>query len=328
VATSGSWDYSRTAAQVIQSAYEDLGVIEPGATVASADETMALARLNMLVKQWQGRTDFAPGLKVWTRKRVALFLEYGQHEYLVGPASSDSRCATTWGHTTLDADEASSQTVISVAATTDSTTNPRSSVTMTANDIIGIQLNSGAMHWSTVASISAGDTVTIDDALAGAASSGNHVYWFTSRAQRFVDIDSAILRNADNNNDVPLNILRTAAEYDQGITDKYSDGTPTSLLVEPQTLNTRIYFDTQPNDVGYFVVLTVMYPAEDYDATSNDIAFPQEWLAALSWELAFRLSPSKGSMWTPAMEANRQNALMLARSLNPEVSSLYFQPNA
>jgi hypothetical protein len=328
VATSGSWDYSVTAANVIQAAYEDLGVIEPGATVASTDSAMALTRLNLLVKQWQGQTDFAPGLKVWTRQRIALFLEYGQQEYLVGPASGDSRCSTGWGHTTIDVAEAASQTVISVAATTDSTTNPRSSDTMTASDIIGIEMDDGTMHWSTVSSISAGDTVTIGDATPDTAAVGNHVYWFTSRAQRFVHLESALLRNADNNNDIPLQIIRTTQEYDYGIADKYSDGTPTAILVEPQRLNTRIWLDTQPNDMGYFIVLTAMYPAEDYDATSNDIAFPQEWYAALSWELAFRLCPSKGSNWTQAMETNRQNALMLARSVNPEVSSLYFQPNA
>jgi len=327
VATSGSWNFSATAGDVIRSAYEDLGVVPPGGAISSALSTMALQRLNFLAKQWQGNSDLAPGLKVWTRQRIALFLEYGQQEYLVGPASTDSRCATTWGHTTLDADEAGSQTTISVAATTDSTTNPRSSVTMTANDIIGIQLNDGTMHWSTVSSIVAGDTVDIGSGLASAASSGNHVYWFTSRAQRFPMLESVLLRDASNNTDQPLDVLRTTEEYDQGIPDKYSDGNPTCVFVEPLRLNTRILLDTQPNDLSYFLLMTVLYPAEDYDATTDDIAFPQEWYAALSWELAFRMSPAFGR-WTQEMQLNRQNALVMARSVNPEVSSLYFQPNA
>ena len=50
MATSGSWNFSLTAAQIIASAYEDLGVITPGGTVASADSTLALNRLNMIVK--------------------------------------------------------------------------------------------------------------------------------------------------------------------------------------------------------------------------------------------------------------------------------------
>lgn len=327
MATSGSWNFSATAGDVIRSALEDLGVVPPGAAIPSAWSTMALQRLNFLAKQWQGNSDLAPGMKVWTRQRIALFLEYGQQEYLVGPASTDSRCATTWGHTTIDVVEAASQTTISVAATTDSTTNPRSSVTMTAGDIIGIEMDDGTMHWSTIASISAGDTVTVDDATDDTAAVGNHVYWFTSRAQRFPLLEHVILRNADTNNDVALDVLRTAVEYDLGIPDKFSDGTPTAVFVEPLATSTRVLFDTQPNDVGYFVILTVLYPSEDYDATTDDIAFPQEWYAALSWELAFRLSPVSGR-WTQEMQSNRANALMMARSVNPEISSLYFQPNA
>lgn len=52
MATSSSWNYSMAAADIIKAAYEDLGVLQPGQTVSNADSTMALTRLNMLVKQW------------------------------------------------------------------------------------------------------------------------------------------------------------------------------------------------------------------------------------------------------------------------------------
>ena len=42
---------SRTAAQIISASLEDLGVVIPGGT--SADSTLALQRLNHIVKQWQ-----------------------------------------------------------------------------------------------------------------------------------------------------------------------------------------------------------------------------------------------------------------------------------
>jgi hypothetical protein len=77
MATSGSWNLSRSAANIIQAAFEDLGVIIPGATVASADSTLALSRLNHIAKQWQGDADGFPGLHVIHRQRVNLFLEKG-----------------------------------------------------------------------------------------------------------------------------------------------------------------------------------------------------------------------------------------------------------
>lgn len=324
MATSGTWNYSRTAAQIIASAYEDLGMIVPGGTVASADSTMALSRLNMIVKQYQGTSDGAPGMKVHTRQRISLFLAKGQQTYLVGPASTDARSTTQYGRTTIDAAEAIGQTTLSVAATTDTTTVPGTSITMTAADIIGIEQDDGTIFWTTVSSISAGDTVTVGSAITAAASVGNYVWWFTSRAQRFPVIESAVLRD-ENFNDTPLTVFTEAKEYDQGVVSKYADGQPMAILVEPLRIATRITLDSQPTNVTDTIVLTVLYPAENYDATTDDIAFPQEAFRFLSWELAFALSPSVGR-WTPEMEKNRTEARMMYLNLNPENSSLYFRP--
>ncbi len=325
MATSGSWDYSVTAADIIQSAYEDLGVLSPGATVPTANSTMALKRLNFLAKQWQGNSDMAPGMKVWTRQRIALFLAKGQQKYTVGPATTDSNATTSYGRTTLSAAGVANDTTISITSNTDSTNDPGTTVTMASADHIGIVLDDGTLHW-TVISGTPSTTATITTGLASAAASGNYVYWYTSKAQRFPVLSSAALRNSSLN-DSGLYVFRQVEDYDLGIADKYADGQPSAVLVEPLRLNTRITFDSQPTDVTSQVILTALYPAEDYDATTDDIAFPQEWFAALSWELAFRLSPAAGR-WTKEMEMNRQNALALARSVNPEMSTMFFQPNA
>jgi hypothetical protein len=321
VATSGSWNYSLTADDIIQAAYEDLGVIAPGATVSTSASTMALARLNMLVKQWQGNADLAPGLKVWTRQRITLFLAKGQQKYLIGPATTDSYSSTDYGRTTISASEALGQTTISITSNTDTTTDPGTTVTMTSGDFVGIQLDDGTIQWTTISGTPA-STMTISDALTAASAAGNYVYWFTSRAQRFPEVESVVLRESGRT-DRPLYVYRDVREYELGVADKYADGDPSSVLVEPLTLNTRVTLDSQPTDVTKQIVMTVLYPAEDYDSTSNDIAFPQEWYAALSWELAFRLSPAAGR-WTQQMELNRQEALAVAKRMNPENSVAYF----
>jgi hypothetical protein len=323
VATSGSYNYSVTAGEIIQAALEDIGVLAGGETPSSEDQAMALQRLNFLAKQWQGTADLAQGLKVWTRQRVTLFLAVGQQTYLVGPASTDARATTQFGRTTLSADEAASQTVLSITSNTDTTTYPGTTVTMTASDIIGIVLDDGTIQWTTISGTPA-STATVAVALTGAASAGNYVYWFTSRAQRFPVLESARLQD-ENRSDLPLTVYREAAAYDQGVVDKYADGDPTSLLVEPLRIATRVTLDSQPTDVTKQVWLTALYPAEDYDATSNDIAFPQEWFAALEWELAFRLAPAFGRVWTESMKANHQVATAIARQGNPETSDAYFQ---
>ena len=323
MATSGSWDYSRTGTQLVQAAFENLGVYIPGGTISSADSALALMRLNHIAKQWSGDADGFPGMHLVHRQRVTLFLAEGQQTYLVGPASSDARATTRYGRTTIDAAEAVGQTVISVTATSDTTTEPGTTITATASDIVGVEQNDGTIFWSTVSSISAGDTITIGTGLDVAAAVGNYVWYFTSRAQRFVTIESAVLRN-ENFNDTPLTVYTDVREYDEGVSDKYADGQPSAILVEPLRITTRVTLNSQPTDVTDTIVMTVQYPAEDYDAASNDIAFPQEYLRALEWELAFALAPAYGSVWTPVMEKNRNEALSIARRLNPENVNLSF----
>jgi hypothetical protein len=327
MATSGSWDYSLTAANIIDMAVENLQVLASGGTIVAADQTLALRRLNVIAKQHQGTADGAPGLKVHTRQRVTLFLAKGQQSYLVGPASTDARASTAIGRTTIDAAEASGQTVISVAATVDSTTYPGTTITMATSDFVAVEQDNGVLHWSTASTLSVNDTVTLANALSDSAAVGNYVYWFTARAQRFPIIESARLRD-ENRIDTPLTIYRTAQEYDDGVADKYADGSPTAILVEPLRIATRVTLDSQPTDVTDTIEMTVLYPAEDYDATTNDIAFPQEALRFLSWELSFEIHPAFGVTWTPGMEKLRQEARASWMNLNPEVSSLCFEPGA
>lgn len=322
MATSGSWDFGQTAAQLIQSAHEDMGMIEPGGTATAADIALALSRLNTIAKQYQGRSDSSPGLKIHTRQRITMFLAKGQQSYLIGPASGDARASTAAGRTTISADEALGQTVISITSNTDTTTYPGTTITMTSADIVGIELNDGTIQWTTISG-TPGATMTISVALTAAASAGRYVWWFTSRAQRFPYIESAVLRNKDLT-DVPFSIYTESAQYDQGVVSKYADGTPTCMLVEPLRLNTRITLDTQPTVVTDTVILTVYYPAEDYDATTNDIAFPQEALEFLRYELMFKLAPSVGR-WTAEMELGRKEARANYFNLNPENSVMYFQ---
>lgn len=322
--TSFSWNFSMSASDVIQSALEDLGIVVAGGTPQTADSTMARQRLNMIVKQLQSDSDFTPGLKVWTRQRVTLFQALGQQSYLVGPASTDSRASTQVGRTTISAAEAAAQTIISITSNTDVTSYPGTTITMTSGDIVGIELNDGTIQWTTISG-TPGITMTINNALTAASSAGRFVWWFTSRAQRFPYIEFAALRDS-NFNDTPLDIYTQVQQYEATVA-KFADGDPTVILVEPLRLNTRITLNSQPIDITKQIFMTVLYPAEDYDSSADDIAFPQEYYRLLSWELAWAMSPSKGR-WTQTMQDNLNDARLKARSLNPEKSILYFAPNA
>lgn len=298
-------------------------MIGVGDTVSTAQSTLGLTRLNILAKQLQGSSYGAPGVPVHTRQRITLLLAKGQQRYLIGPAATDSRSSTLMGRTTVSSAYASG-TSLAVTAITDTTSYPGTTISMTTGDFIGVQLDDGTIGYTTLNGTPGSSPVTLQAGLASAASVGNYVYWFTSRAQRFPVLEAAVLRNS-NNDDQPLNVFKTVQDYQLGVVAKFSPGDPTSILVEPLRLNTQITLDSQPSDVTKRIVLTVLYPAEDYDATTNDIAYPQEALGMLSWELSLRQAPAYGVAWTPVMQANLEQARSIWRNLNPEVTDLYFQ---
>ena len=326
MATSGTYTYSVTAAQVIASAYEDLGIVSPGQTVPTALSTMALRRLNMIAKEWQGTADMSAGMKVWLRKRVTLFMAKGQHQYLIGPGSSDAMATLQYGRTTISANEAAGQTVLSITSNTDTVTSPGTTVTMAASDNIGIQLDDGTIQWTTISGTPT-TTATVAAALTVAASAGNYVWWFTNRAQRFTNTDAVMLRDV-NYHDSELGQFKAGSDYERRVASKYADGTPTSVLIEPLLTTTRVTLDSQPTDVLKTIVLTVLYPSENYDSTSDDIAFPQEYYLPLKWELQFQLHGGFGVAWTAAMDKAYTQSVGMAKQLNPENSTLYFQCNA
>ena len=282
------------------------------------------------MKQWQGSSDLGLGMTVYSRQRIWLFLARLQQRYLIGPASTDARSTTTPGRTTIRLAEAAGQTVLDITALTDTTTDPGSTVTIANSDIIGVQTDDSTgddIFWSTIsANSSTGPTVTLAAALPTGrpAAAGNYVWWFTSRAQRFPYCEAAVLRTSGYT-DTELTVYNDVLEYELGVADKYADGQPTAIMIEPLRVATRVTLNSQPTDVTSQIVLTVRYPQEDYDATSNDIALPQEGMAALAWELAFRCAPAMQVPWTALMQKNYDNALGLYRRLNPEMSTAYFE---
>ena len=80
MATSGSVNFSQNRDQIITRALNVLDIVGVGFTPSAGEIDHAANALNLLVKSWQGQTDFARGLKVWARKRGYLFLQRSQNE--------------------------------------------------------------------------------------------------------------------------------------------------------------------------------------------------------------------------------------------------------
>jgi hypothetical protein len=316
VTTSGSYSFSVNASQIVRQAMLNIGKLDESETPSAQQSSDCIFTLNLLIKQWQGRADFAPGLKVWTRKRGHLFLSNSTGQYSVGPT------ATGWSNSI-------SSTTTSATAAQGATAIVATSVTgIAATYYIGIELDSGALQWTTVSSV-VGSTVNLAAALAGQSSSGSQVFCYQTIAQQPVVVETALLRDIQNA-DTPLRLM-TVQDYDflPNKTSTLNIGDPSAIYYETQLGNSYLYTDVgAAQDVSKHIVLTYLEPVQDILATTDTFAYPQEWYLALAWGLASEITPMFNAQWTAKMEENFKRALSIAQRKDPERVSLYFQPGA
>lgn len=310
MASSGVVTYSVNELDVITDAMESIGYKDPTETISGADLAVARRKLNMIVKQWTSQLDFAPGLKMWTRRRAYLFLQNGQVSYSLGP--SGDHATETYVQTTLSTAEAQGSTSLGITSATG----------MSASDNIGIVLDSGAIHWTTISG-TPGATTTIATGLASAASAGNVVFAYTSKMRRPFEIESATRRDVSGN-DTPVDSLMTLQEYEQ-IYSKTSVGSPARMYFEAQRTNAKVYIDCAPEDTTEVLRLVYLSYIEDFTATTDDADFPAEWARPLSLQLGMDLCLPFGRSVPKELPPLLQEALSMARKAYPETAVLEYQ---
>ena len=193
MATSGTYSFGVTKYEIVRQAMLNIGKLDPMETPTANEMQDCSFVLNMLCKQWMGKTDFAPGLKVWTRKRGHLLLSNTTGSYTIGPTAQGWTNSLNTTTTTAAASAGASAVVVDSIAG------------ITAADTAAVYLDSGALFYATINSI-AGTTLNLSGVLPSAAASGNQVFTYTTAAQNPKDIETAILRDV-NNTDSPLNIM-------------------------------------------------------------------------------------------------------------------------
>ena len=315
MATSGTYSFTVTRDDIIRMAMLFLGKLGENETPTASETVDCSAILNMMVKQWMGRNDFAPGLKVWTRKRADLYLSSTTGRYSIGP-SGDHWTETSYT-TTLTAASAISDTTLTVASISNAN----------ASDYIGVELDDGSLHWTTINGAPSGSTITITTGVASAAASGNRVFFYTTKAQRPLLLDTVVLRNVEGE-DTPIDVI-TLQDYEflPSKADTDFKGDPTAVYYEPQLTNGVIYTDVGgAQDVTKKLHITFMEPVQDFSAATDNPHYPQEWYMALCWGLARQICPMFNAVWTEEMKINYAEALAMAKESNPEIVNMYFQP--
>lgn len=329
--TSGSYTFSVTRDQIIRQAMLDIGALQEGENPTAQEIADCAFKLNMMVKQWMGNTDFAPGLKVWTRKRADLFLSPTQYTYALGQTSQDNWVDSTtglaypqsYGQTTLTANAVAGATVLNVAATSQ----------FNILDYIGIQVGN-TIYWTRVANIGVGTvTIAAPGLPTGGALANAYVWNYTTKGIRPLVIVTAVLRDIYSE-DTPLRIIKTVEEY-EALPTKTSQSNvadPTAIFYEAQFKNQqpngRLYLDVGgAQDVTKRIHCVYLSPTEDFVNPGDAPDYPQEWYRPLVLGHGRDICGMFDCAWTPDLEANYNDSLAIARQGNPNESSVYFVVN-
>lgn len=277
MATSGSIDFNLNRNEIIELAFQNLGIYGTGESIDAKDMEFAVKTLNLMIKSWQGK-----GIHIHTKTEATMFLTSAQRSYsLAGARAADTIVATT-----LSADEATAQTVLSITDTTG----------MTAADNIGIELSDGTRQWTTIASVDSSTQVTVDVALTGAASSGATVFSYTTAMNRPLDILSMRILNSTGTERPMMKISRE--EYFNKV-NKDTTGEPTQFYYDADTVTGAVHLWPTADDVSDRIEMTYQRTLQDFDNATDDADFPQEWIEAIMLNLAVRLAPAFGIADTP-----------------------------
>jgi hypothetical protein len=337
MALSATYSFSVSRDDVIREAMMNIGAIGE-AEVPTAQEVNDCARkLNMMVKQWMGKQDFAPGLKMWTRQRADLFLSSTVHKYYLGPNStypnasnwaggvSSSTTGANYAQSSLIATTSSGSAVLSVGV--------GNTAVFTANDYVVVQLSSGDIFSSTVLSINAGaGTVTMNAVLPTSVTASGYVWNYTTKGERPLEIATCILRDI-NANDTPIDSM-ILQEYEQ-LPAKVQPGNvadPTKIYYESHFQSGTnpygpgwLYIDCYgAQDVTKHLHMVYLRPVMDFVNPGDNPEYPQQWFRALCWGLSRDIAGMFDADWSADMQANYVDALAMAQEPDSETSVMFF----
>lgn len=271
MAVSGSKNFTVTRTDIIGAALRKVGAYDSGDAIAPSDSDDCNLALNLMVKEWSAR-----GIDVPWRETVTLFLQPDTQSYTIGP--SGDHATASYRETTLSSAASSGATTISLTSTSG----------MANSDYIGIKLDSGSIHWTTISNVA---TTTIASGLASAAASGNAVYSYTTKANRPQKVVYAHRRDS-NNQDTPVELIGEIAY--RGLSQKGADGPVNQAYYQPTLTNGTLYV-WPANDGGDDKLILICQPlVDDFDAANNNPQFPIEWANAIVWNLAVEIAPEYG----------------------------------
>ncbi len=257
--------------EALEDALENLGVIGAGDGIEGHKVDSLIRTFNMSLSQFQSVI-----LGLWTWRNANVFLTKGTADYLLGPTGGNA--SESYAQTTLSADAAATDTTVSLTSATG----------IADADKIGIVLNSGGIHWTTVSAIG-GTTIAVG--MPSAASAGNAVFAYTTKIQRPMELKDIRLRYV-NGDERPCNVV-PVSEYNL-YTNKATESEVVNVAHEPLLDNTLIHVWPAPDNSTSVLKMQYKRPITTLAGVEDVIEAPQDVYKAIIAALTSDLAPKYG----------------------------------
>jgi hypothetical protein len=283
--TSGTTTYNLTTSEIIREALELLGVVGLGQSIDAEDYETCLRTLNMMVKSWQNDDVF-----MTHEAEATLFIEPKTMKYQLGGTNPARAGAEPVIETRLTASKVATDTSIDVTSTAG----------MTALDNIGVVLNDGTVHWTTIASITDSDTLVLTAALPEDSDVYNMVFTYTSQMGRPLEVISAHLRQSGGT-DEELSIQQQDRKLNEvnklrykNMPNKGSQGVAVQFFQDKQSNYINFYVWPTGTLTNERIKLVYHRVIEDFTDPADIADLPQSWMTALAQNLAAQVAPKYG----------------------------------
>lgn len=273
MATSGNSNFNQTKVQLITDSLRLIGRLGEGETPTTNAIDFASNILNKMMKHWETQ-----GVHLWTASYGTIFMNANQRVYTMNDGTDHACDDETLTETTLSANASGTSIIVNEIGST------------AIGYIVGVLLDTGTRHWTTVTNV-VGNTITLDDALPSGASANNTVFTYEEEIGRILRVTDSTLRFSSNND---LNMAIMGRVQYNRIVSKNIAGNPNQVSYQPMLNTGKFYVWPVPSSSDMRLKISYIQSIQDMDLDSDNPDFPQEWLHALTYNLARALAAAYG----------------------------------
>lgn len=266
-----------TALTIIKKALRLIRVLDRNQPLQDDDRNDALEAFNQMMLHLQTHYN-----NLWTMKQAVVLMEQGKQFYKCGQG----------GDRVVSRDDLRTQTTSAAALTGATSITLSGALSVTLGDRVGVQLSSGAFHWTTASATSTGATVSLSVGLPSGASASARVYVYTAIIDRPLRVLNAQSAWSITDAEIPLESFSRQEYFDQP--DKNTQGQTSNYYYSPQLTAGELYVWPTAQSNLNVLRMTYVEPLEIMISNIDAPQFPDEWQECLAYLLATRIMDEYG----------------------------------